>query len=642
MKKSHYLYKELTPAEVGHTGTHEVYVRLPNNFDYEIFFNHTVAQNGSVWDVNFEAFDITIPSNKEILSLRFVYYINNANKEKRIPSLAPLFKKHNVEEGDIVCLESRDTDGDISYYISFLKKGQIQIVPNCIFFSKIETEDNQRLTSSKNDEVKLLQQIFYGAPGTGKSHTIKKETKGEDVIRTTFHPDSDYSSFVGAYKPTTIEEPVMTVIGTRLVPVENAKPEKKIIYEFVNQAFLLAYVKAWIKYAEAGIEKPKKQFLVIEEINRGNCAQIFGDLFQLLDRNDNGFSDYPINADADMKKQLKSLFEGYDIKDKETINALYDGRDVVSEVLNGDILLLPNNLYIWATMNTSDQSLFPIDSAFKRRWNWQYIPISNSQKGYKIEVNGNYYDWWEFLKTINSIIWETNHSEDKKMGYFFVKSNDTIIKTDVFVGKVIFYLWNDVFKDFIDEALSLFIDSNGTQLSFDAFYDTDITGKTFILDSKVEQFLKNLKLNPCGEVEDNIESDEAEDVASSPNVNGKGQKDKSIYSINGVGKHNKRRTPFEAVSVYVQNNPNMLAQEIVDTWYSLGTIIRHIVITSEEYKEKLSKTSDEALANRYYSLLLKSGETIYVYNQFNPERINDFISKVNAQNWNIQIEKVSE
>ena len=232
MKNSHYLYKELTPAEVGHTGTHEVYVRLPNNFDYEIFFNHTVAQNGSVWDVNFEAFDITIPSNKEILSLRFVYYINNANKEKRIPSLAPLFKKHNVEEGDIVCLESRDTDGDISYYISFLKKGQIQIVPNCIFFSKIETEDNQRLTSSKNDEVKLLQQIFYGAPGTGKSHTIKKETKGEDVIRTTFHPDSDYSSFVGAYKPTTIEEPVMTVIGTRLVPVENAKPEKKIIYEF--------------------------------------------------------------------------------------------------------------------------------------------------------------------------------------------------------------------------------------------------------------------------------------------------------------------------------------------------------------------------------------------------------------------------
>ena len=487
-----------------------------------------------------------------------------------------------------------------------------------------------------------LQQIFYGAPGTGKSHTIKKETKGEDVIRTTFHPDTDYSSFVGAYKPTTIEVPVMTIIGKEQVPVENAKPEKKIVYEFVSQAFLQAYVKAWIKYAEAGMEKPKKQYLVIEEINRGNCAQIFGDLFQLLDRNSKGFSDYPITADADMKKQLKGLFDGYIIEDKEAINAYYDGRDIVDEVLNGDILLLPNNLYIWATMNTSDQSLFPIDSAFKRRWNWQYIPISNRQKGYKIEVNGSYYDWWEFLNAINGIIWDTNHSEDKKLGYFFVKSDDTIIKSDVFVGKVIFYLWNDVFKDFIDEAGSLFNDANDTQLSFDKFYDTDNTGRTYVVDAKVEQFLKNLKLTPCGEVEDVVEVDETEDGEATTTEREKGQRDKSFYSINGEGKHIKKRTPFEAVSLYVRNNPEMLAQEIVDTWLSLETIIRHIVITSEEYKEKLSKTSDGALEKRYYSLTLKSGETIYVYNQFNPERINDFMTKVNAQNWNIRIEKVEE
>lgn len=136
----------------------------------------------------------------------------------------------------------------------------------------------------------LLQQIFYGAPGTGKSHTINEVTKGEDVIRTTFHPDSDYSTFVGAYKPTTIEETVMTVIGTKAVPVEDAdgneRKELKIIYEFVSQAFLQAYIAAWKKYADSRDGEPKKQFLVIEEINRGNCAQIFGDIFQLLDRND--------------------------------------------------------------------------------------------------------------------------------------------------------------------------------------------------------------------------------------------------------------------------------------------------------------------------------------------------------------------
>lgn len=157
--------------------------------------------------------------------------------------------------------------------------------------------------STIHTKESLLQQIFYGAPGTGKSHTINEVTKGENVIRTTFHPDTDYSSFVGAYKPTTIEETVMTVIGTKAVPVEDAdgneRKESKIIYEFVAQSFLQAYIAAWEKYADSANSEPKKQFLVIEEINRGNCAQIFGDLFQLLDRNDYGFSEYPIKADAD-------------------------------------------------------------------------------------------------------------------------------------------------------------------------------------------------------------------------------------------------------------------------------------------------------------------------------------------------------
>lgn len=294
-------------------------------------------------------------------------------------------------------------------------------------------------------DKKTLQQIFYGAPGTGKSHAINELTTGKDVIRTTFHPDSDYSTFVGAYKPTTKSVPVMTVIGTEAVPVKGKDgkemTEDKIVYEFVSQAFMQAYVEAWKKYCtvQEG-EEPVDEYLVIEEINRGNCAQIFGDLFQLLDRGDEGFSEYPIKADSDMKKQLKKEFAGLEIKDKVSINDLFKGKDIVAQVLEGEVLLLPNNLYIWATMNTSDQSLFPIDSAFKRRWDWYYVPISNAEKNWTIEVNGAKYDWWNFLQAINDRVYDATYSEDKKLGYFFCKADDGIISSSKFVSKVIFYL----------------------------------------------------------------------------------------------------------------------------------------------------------------------------------------------------------
>ena len=339
-----------------------------------------------------------------------------------------------------------------------------------------------------------FQQIFYGAPGTGKSYTINHTTQEEDVIRTTFHPDSDYSTFVGAYKPTTIEETVIAIIGTQATPVKNPdgseRTESKIIYEFVAQAFLQAYVKAWKKMAMAEGE-PQKQFLVIEEINRGNCAQIFGDLFQLLDRNESGFSDYPIQADADMKQQLKKAFAGLSLPQKETINAMYKGRNVADEVMNGDILLLPGNLYIWATMNTSDQSLFPIDSAFKRRWDWTYMPISNAHKDWVIEVEGSRYDWWSFLEKINEKIAGTTYSEDKKLGYFFCKADsEGIISAEKFVSKVVFYLWNDVFKDYeLNDAI--FKTADGQTLTFDKFYTPD--GKNAkVITENVAFFLQKL------------------------------------------------------------------------------------------------------------------------------------------------------
>lgn len=339
-----------------------------------------------------------------------------------------------------------------------------------------------------------LQQIFYGAPGTGKSHTIKDYTKGKDVIRTTFHPDSDYSTFVGAYKPTTKEVKLRDVSGHVVLEDGKEVVEDKIVYEFVEQAFLQAYINAWTKYAEAKDgERPKEQYLIIEEINRGNCAQIFGDLFQLLDRNDAGFSDYPIKADNDMAEHLKKALGNLEIKAKERINGLYPEEydDVIAEVLEGKVLLLPNNLFIWATMNTSDQSLFPIDSAFKRRWEWKYIPISNAEKGWVIKTNGNIYDWWAFLDKINGVVCDTTSSEDKKLGYFFAKADSNgVISADKFVGKVAFYLWNDVFKDYGFDN-DIFKGDDGKTIAFQEFFLAD--GKAN--EMMVEKFLRNLGLD---------------------------------------------------------------------------------------------------------------------------------------------------
>lgn len=288
-----------------------------------------------------------------------------------------------------------------------------------------------------------LQKIYYGAPGTGKSNEIKRLT-GEGTFgknytfRTTFHPDSDYSSFVGAYKP-----------------VWNGT---KIIYEFRPQTFLKAYVAAWTH--------PKENVaLVIEEINRGNCAQIFGDIFQLFDRENDGLSKYPIEADIDMQSFLKDALSG-DVceNDCANINGYYLKHydNAFEKIMNGEILTLPRNLSILATMNTSDQSLFPMDSAFKRRWDWEYVPIVNAEKNWKIEISDKYelIDWWEFLKRINKVVAELTTSEDKQLGYFFClpdKNADgsdelNIISAERFVGKVIFYLWNDVFKDYAFDA----------------------------------------------------------------------------------------------------------------------------------------------------------------------------------------------
>ena len=367
-------------------------------------------------------------------------------------------------------------------------------------------QKQNKVNNNKLDYNLSHQQIFYGAPGTGKSHKVNKEiqnTPNALVFRTTFHPDSDYSTFVGAYKPTMksadrlysadelidklseiktlghtypchkfaakywyslkglsaadikrivvacdFPESMTVEVGKGIaIGEEMAKhvQNDKIVYSFVPQAFLKAYVAAWQ-------DPNEKVFLVIEEINRGNCAQIFGDIFQLLDRKD-GVSEYPIKADQDIRDYLAKEFAGYDLE---------------ANILSGEELVLPANLHIWATMNTSDQSLFPIDSAFKRRWDWKYMPIHDAGENWTIALSDVEYDWWDFVEKINNVIGNMTSSEDKKLGYFFCKACNGKINAETFVNKVVFYLWNDVFKDY-ELSDKAFQDGEG-KLTFNKFY----------------------------------------------------------------------------------------------------------------------------------------------------------------------------
>ena len=539
----------------------------------------------------------------------------------------------------------------------------------------------KEIFSNEAKKVKLpsnltLQQIYYGAPGTGKSKTIKDLTFGEDVIRTTFHPDSDYASFVGTYKPITEEVVLRDCNGKKVIDEDTGKvvKEDRIAYKFIPQAFLEAYVEAWKKLGikkEENSEKnynrihpalldtpeiftknkaSKKQYLIIEEINRGNCAQIFGDLFQLLDRNEYGFSDYPIVADKDMQKYLEKEFEGWEITNKDKINQLYGEANMVSLIMKGERLVLPSNLYIWATMNTSDQSLFPIDSAFKRRWDWKYVPIregrdkeTNAPLNWYIYTGDKQYKWWSFISKVNELIGSLTNSEDKKLGYFFCKAKDGEIDADLFVSKVIFYLWNDVFKDYGFDDKD-FQDEEGKILSFDRFYE-DVNGVTNVNVANVELFLENLGVDEFISDDEeeyiNANEDEENEDSSNSNISSPSSK-REKYSINNSGAYRKCTVPYEAIKLYSLSHPSLPASTIIKIWSALN--IKHIphLIESEQDFERREQNSKDAKFRDKAKKITINNETVYISNQFNPERIKEFIQKVNAQDWGINIKEIDQ
>lgn len=272
--------------------------------------------------------------------------------------------------------------------------------------------------------------IYFGSPGTGKSSAIQSFVKDNNLAhyRTTFHPDYDYGAFVGSYKPVSEGDVIR--------------------YRFVPQVFTHAYRHAWERPAETVV-------LIIEEINRGNCAQIFGDLFQSLDRNAVGYSCYDVDADADLAAFFAQSAE-YAIA-LQYLNAY---QEAMGMAVSASKIILPPNLLLYATMNTSDQSLFPMDAAFKRRWDWEYVPIDYDQaRRNRVEVpQGQAFNWGEFIRAINPKITALTRSDDKQIGNWFVRptGGTDLIPYRQFRSKVMYYLWSEVCKDEQENSESLY------------------------------------------------------------------------------------------------------------------------------------------------------------------------------------------
>ena len=241
---------------------------------------------------------------------------------------------------------------------------------------------------------------MYGVPGSGKSFAIDQRVGNAKYERVVFHPDYSYSDFVGQIMP-------------RLKP--NKSGEEKLTYEFVPGPFTKAL-------KEAHEDENQIHYLIIEEINRGNAPAIFGDIFQLLDREEDGSGKYSIT-------------------NYEIANIVYEDES--------HPVRIPSNLTILATMNTSDQNVFTLDTAFQRRWNMEYIPNKIDEAIHATKaIEGSEITWGQFAGVINDAIIEYNRelasSEDKQLGAYFVKESE--LTKEKFPKKALKYLWDDVFK----------------------------------------------------------------------------------------------------------------------------------------------------------------------------------------------------
>lgn len=359
---------------------------------------------------------------------------------------AVLFR-HNSLNGILLCVnpdqpddeQRKDANGNARYYSE-----KYTIAENEYFVSSEWRPDREDARKPLIDWIFALMQeikfstgyqsafprnrILFGAPGTGKSFTLNHEkdvllADGGECERVTFHPDYSYANFVGTYKP---------------VPCKDSDGKDAITYSYVPGPFMRTYVKA---LQNSRTDDPKPFLLIIEEINRANVAAVFGDVFQLLDRGDDEVSEYPIRASEDIKKYLANELDG--------------NPDNYAEIR------IPDNMFIWATMNSADQGVFPMDTAFKRRWDFTYLGIDDSEAGIvgkKVILGQGEYrrcvEWNALRKAINRELLSYKVNEDKLMGpYFISKKNmpegemiDPAVFARIFKNKVIMYLFDDAAK----------------------------------------------------------------------------------------------------------------------------------------------------------------------------------------------------
>ena len=275
--------------------------------------------------------------------------------------------------------------------------------------------------------------ILFGAPGTGKSYVIDQAAKQYPHCRVTFHPDYTYAQFVGAYKP-----------------VPSQQTASGITYGFVPGPFVNTLIES--------LENPNTpHILIIEEINRADPAAVFGDVFQLLDRNDEGSSEYSVRTSQELKDYLQGKLSA---NTKETLRALIvnlDQSETDAPDYDCSEIAIPNNMYIWASMNSADQGVFPMDTAFKRRWTFQYLPI-DSDNGMLQSADGAFLSehWDEIRTNINKLLKSQGRDipEDKLLGPYFLSARELHNDDEdaeqnaqnfvhVFASKVIMYLFED-------------------------------------------------------------------------------------------------------------------------------------------------------------------------------------------------------
>ena len=415
-----------TPWENGLAGICKI-ASKPLELGYEI------AKNGKYYKLELE---IIYKLKSHMTKMDFSKYpetfdtgIGPSTKGERNQALGIIDDKKSVAA---ICRALIDKEPEISSCI-------LQVFGNDIYtFAKEKSlvyisPKNNLENKNSHSTIRPTQIIYYGVPGSGKSHKIDEATKDlpdEQKMRVVFHPEYTNADFVG-----------------QILPVQT---ENGLEYPFKAGPFTRILKRA--------LQNPgKPYYLIIEEINRGNAAAIFGDLFQLLDRGSDGWSSYSIE-NLDINAFIRSENERH--SDKNPPKTKQVGK---IEFTENTSIRLPPNLSLYATMNTSDQNVFTLDNAFQRRWDMQLVKNEcedENQMDATITVNKQKITWKDFQQTINAVIGEKSNEgglssmEDKRLGCWFVKAENGKIKANVFADKVLKYLWDDAFKFYHQEIFA--------------------------------------------------------------------------------------------------------------------------------------------------------------------------------------------